>query len=262
MTRVDTTLGTYVYPDEWIDDPIVVAIRKGDLHDWRVAEAMVRWWEPGTAILDVGCNLGQMSVCVGRATETLHGTAAIILSIEARARVAKLAERNLESNGSQGNVIHGAAWSNSGLDLPLSDIDFSQFASVGSLGVVEKAPTANEHSRSIVLSDLDQHGRVSVIKLDIQGSEYEALKGCHRLVERDSPVIIFEFEEMLAPRFGTTFADYIDLLDQYGYKIREVVGSNNYLAIPEARFRTEYLESFAVRRRRVPESEFMEMVRR
>ena len=258
LQEMETAFGTFFAPDAWREDDIVKDIANSSIHGWRVAEAIVRYYEPGSAILDVGCNLGQMSVCVARASQALwaatHPTR--IIGVEARSSVAGLAQRNLRVNSIDGEVIWGAAWSASGLSLPLSDIDFGSYASVGSLGIAEPTAETNEQAESIVLDDLSVDRRVSVLKLDIQGSELEALKGSTELIKRDSPVVIFEFEEMFAPQFGVTFASYVDFLDSLGYKIREVVGSNNYLAIEESRFSREFLSEFDQKRRRMSKNEF------
>jgi hypothetical protein len=59
-----TRLGKFIVPRRLLGDSIVVEMAAGNLLDWRIAEAMVRYWVHGTDILDVGGNLGQMSVCV------------------------------------------------------------------------------------------------------------------------------------------------------------------------------------------------------
>lgn len=222
---------------------------------------MVRWWQPGTAILDVGCNLGQMSICVARASQLIGGmrTPTRVYSIEARSLLAKLAAENMALNEVDGFVIHGAAWSQSDLRLPLDDVDLSAVGSVGSLGVASDSRVSQEHAPSVVLDSLRFDRPVSVMKLDIQGSELEALRGSTQLIERDSPVIIFEFEELFAPRFMVTFADYVDFLNSLGYKIREVVGSNNYVAIRDSIFWDRLAATFERRRRRMDMSLFLQL---
>ena len=257
LRKMETMFGTFLAPEAWREDDIVKDISSNSIHGWRVAEAMVRYWEPETAIIDVGCNLGQMSVCVARATQAIQGGGDTqVIAVEARPSLADLADRNLSINRIQGEVIRGAAWSISDVSLPLSDVNFEIYGSVGSLGIADTTTKTSEYVRSIRLDDVVVDRRVSVLKLDIQGSEFEAIQGSVELINRDAPVIIFEFEEMFAPQFGVTFASYVDLLSSLGYKIREVVGSNNYLAIQEDRFGRELLTEFDRKRRRMPKTEF------
>ena len=257
-----TPLGAYALPDEWKSDDIVQDIQRGVLHGWRVAEAMVRWWEPETAILDVGCNLGQMSVCVARATQRIARTSELTraYAIEARPILANLARQNFELNGIDGSVTLGAAWDEPDISLPLSDIDFENFGSVGSLGIARPNSLTLESAPSIVLDECKFSRRISVVKLDIQGSEYRALLGSRQTIREHLPVIIFEFEEMFAPQFGIDFSAYIDLLASMNYRIREVCGSNNYVAISNARFETHYKEHFSHRRRRTNREAFFNLV--
>lgn len=135
-------------------------------------------------------------------------------------------------------------------------VDLSKFASGGSFGIVMGDEAPEEHVTSVALDDLDMNSRVSVVKLDIQGAELRALQGARRLLREHAPAVIFEFEEMLAPDFGTTFGDYADYFVEMDYGIREVVGSNNYLALPNRYYRELVVGDFSVKRKRSPESAF------
>lgn len=68
-----TSVGTYATPIGLSDDELVRDITAGVIHDWRVVEAMVRYWKPGTSVLDVGTNLAQVAVCCSLATAQLAG---------------------------------------------------------------------------------------------------------------------------------------------------------------------------------------------
>jgi FkbM family methyltransferase len=156
---------------------------------------MVRWWEPETAILDVGCNLGQMSACVARAPQRLSSSdsATQVIGVEARSSIADLANKNFALNNINGNVIEGAAWSDPDIRLPLTDIDLSVVGSAGSLGVTSTTapPSTADSAVSVLLDQISFDRRVSVLKLDIQGSEFRALEGATGLIRSHSPVIIF-----------------------------------------------------------------------
>lgn len=262
-TRHRTPLGSYVVPESWDSDTIVKDIKSGVLHGWRVAEAIVRWWDPGTAILDVGCNLGQMSVCVARGTQRLAEATDLtrIHGIEAREALADLARQNMNLNAIDGSVVWAAAWDEPDVRLPLTDISFSDFDSVGSLGVDRVNASTSDSAPSVVIDSCEFDQRVSVLKLDIQGSEYRALVGAREFIMRHAPVIIFEFEEMFAPQFDVDFSDYVDLLASFNYRIREVCGSNNYVAISDSRFAEIYSHEFSTRRRRMNRDAFFELVR-
>jgi FkbM family methyltransferase len=60
---------------------------------------------------------------------------------------------------------------------------------------------------------------IELIKLDIEGGEYEALHGSLKTIERCKPVILFEFGKGGADAFGVTPKMMYDLFSLHGYKI-------------------------------------------
>ena len=250
-----TSVGTYATPVALSDDALVRDIAAGIIHDWRVVEAIVRYWQPGTSVLDVGTNLAQVAVCCSIASAHIYGgEGAEIIGLEARASFAEYAQGNLEANHIDGTVHFAAAWDVSGTRLGMPRVDLSKFASGGSFGVVMGDEVPEEFVTSVALDDLDMNSRVSVIKLDVQGAELRALQGSTGILREHAPTVIFEFEEMFAPDFGTTFGDYVDFLSEMDYGIREVVGSNNFLALPNHYYRDLAASDFSVKRKRLPES--------
>lgn len=184
------------------------------------------------------------------------GAGAEIIGLEARASFAEYAQENLDANRIAGTVHLAAAWDVSGTPLGMPRVDLSKFASGGSFGIVMGDEAPEEYVTSVALDDLDMKSRVSIIKLDVQGAELRALQGATRILREHAPTVIFEFEEMFAPDFGTTFGDYVDFLLEMDYGIREVVGSNNFLALPDRYYRDLAVSDFNVKRKRLPESVF------
>ena len=189
---------------------------------------------------------------------TFHGggAGAEIVGIEARASFAEFAQQNLDANRVAGRVHFAAAWDVSGAPLGMPRVDLGKFASGGSFGIVMGNEVPEEHVTSVALDDLSIDSRISVVKLDVQGAELRALQGARGILRDHAPTVIFEFEEMFAPDFGTTFGDYVDFLGEMDYGIREVVGSNNYLALPDRSYRGLAARDFNVKRKRLPESVF------
>ncbi len=90
---------------------------------------------------------------------------------------------------------------------------------------------------SFTVDSLNIEGPVSVIKVDIQGSDLFAMMGARKLIERDKPAIIFEYEEQFLKEFGTTYDDYMNFIRDIGYVIVEEVGRiryvRNFVALPQ-----------------------------
>jgi FkbM family methyltransferase len=65
---------------------------------------------------------------------------------------------------------------------------------------------------------------VDLIKLDIEGGEYEALLGSLKTIERCKPVVLFEFGKGGADAFGVTPKMMYDLFISRGYQINLLNG--------------------------------------
>jgi len=127
----------------------------------------------GTA-LDVGANYGFLTRIAARAT----GVEGRVVAFEMDVDIAHILSRSLESNG-------------------LTQVDVVQ-------GAVGSDPS------SVRLDDYcDQLTGVEFIKIDVDGPELEVLKGGHRLIQRDRPVIVVEMNRAEQQIY--------DLLSDLGY---------------------------------------------
>lgn len=66
-------------------------------------------------------------------------------------------------------------------------------------------------------------GRPAFIKIDIEGAEYDALRGAKKLLRR-RPLMAFEFDPNSTRYFNFTAEDLVGLLDGYGYAITDLFG--------------------------------------
>ena len=79
-------------------------------------------------------------------------------------------------------------------------------------------PTAS--ARMITLDGWNEQAqleRCDLIKVDIEGYEYEFLCGAMRFVEAFRPIIFGEFNRYFLRQFGHSFACFRGMLEPYGY---------------------------------------------
>lgn len=226
--RFDTATGSYVLPTDADGDVIVQAIRRGETFEREIVDLAQRTIVPGSVALDVGSNFGQMAIAFSR----IIGPAGKVHGFEANDFVFELLKRNLSLNGA-GNVVphFGAVWEESGKELLFPDPDFKRFASYGSYGLDLKAKEGKP-VKTMKIDDLDLGGKVSFIKVDIQGSDLFAMRGAKRTILRDKPILVFEFEAQFQKEFGTRFKDYTAFIEEIGYKVRETINGINYVIGP------------------------------
>jgi FkbM family methyltransferase len=103
--------------------------------------------------------------------------------------------------------------------------------------------------RSVRADDVPK-GRVSFVKLDVEGHEPTVLKGMPRILNKDRPIILTEVNEFWLRRAGSSGPDYLRQLTEFGYALRRTedgssidpahvsfgaLDSMNVLAIPTER---------------------------
>jgi len=74
---------------------------------------------------------------------------------------------------------------------------------------------------------------VDFMKIDVEGSELDVLRGSVNTIQTKRPLILFEYAPGTTHRFGYVLNDVTDFLDKWGYTTTRIPGSNNYLACPE-----------------------------
>jgi hypothetical protein len=67
--------------------------------------------------------------------------------------------------------------------------------------------------------------RVKFLKLDLEGGEFDAMRGGIRLIETHRPAIVFEYDRRHTPEFyGFQHADLLEFFERLGYRILDILG--------------------------------------
>jgi FkbM family methyltransferase len=67
---------------------------------------------------------------------------------------------------------------------------------------------------------------VRLVKLDLEGGEFAALRGARRILERDKPLVIFEHGVSAAARYQFNRADYRAFWTDLGYRVVDLFGKS------------------------------------
>jgi len=213
-------------------DAVASTIKSGRIFDAAIVNEAKRHIRPGTVVLDVGANFGQMTVLFAK----LVGPNGHVHAFEAEPFVARILQKNLEANGVNEFVtIHlGAVWHSSGLELVFPEPDLKKYGSFGSCGIAPKA-TGGRLVRSLTIDELNIKGPISFMKVDVQGSDLFALRGARATILQERMPIVFEFERPpLCEDFETSFSDYAEFVASVGYSfVRRIhLDSDNFLICP------------------------------
>lgn len=163
----------------------------GDIILW---ERPLQFWaekilKPGVHVIDVGANVGGLTIAFAR----LVGVDGKVVGIEANPSLVESIKGDLQLNKvPQADIVFGAAFSEAGKTLALS-VDPSYYAS-GSSVVYAIPDTKTVAVPSVTIDDVcaEKNLQPSLIKLDIEGAELEALKGGEKTLASYNPFLIFE----------------------------------------------------------------------
>lgn len=184
----------------------------------------------GDCALDVGANIGGVSIAISR----MVGPDGSIHAFEANPQTLPRLRADLAANQAANvTVVPKAAWSLSGATIPFY-CDNSHYAAASS---VHRRDTSWREVRvpTITLDDYCRENRLAprAIKLDVEGAEFDVLRGSKWLVERHAPAWAMEYYPTAAPD-----RDPLEFLRACGYTVFD---SNLYCSVN----RDFYLTNFA-----------------
>jgi len=157
----------------------------GSFYEVELLEALRRYAPPGELVLDLGANIGNHSVFFAGVC------GARVVAFEPHPRAFKLLQQNIEENSLSDRVDLQRV--GVGERAAKAQIAVTVEHNLGCASVVDEGSDATTDEIDIVrLDDLDLHGPVRLIKIDIEGMEPEALRGARRIIERDRPVLCLE----------------------------------------------------------------------
>ena len=178
---------------------------------------------PGDVVLDVGANVGYYTLLASR----LVGPEGRVYAVEPSASIRARLARNLEMNRAANvRVLPYAAWNEEGAaTFYIAGGDRGN----SSLRKLEDA-AACETVRRIALDEViepEDAGRVRLVKIDVEGAEFQALQGLTALLRANRHLsILSEVSPELMVQLGGSAADMFRWLAGHGFRPYEV--ENDY----------------------------------
>jgi FkbM family methyltransferase len=175
----------------------------------------------GMTFIDGGANDGIYSLFAARRV----GRNGTVLAVEPSAREFARLLANLTLNRRlQVTAVRAALGGEEGkADLAVAELGHEGQNTMGASVSNPKVATAGHETVSVTTVDalVEAHnlGRVDVIKLDVEGSEVDALLGARRTIERFQPLIQVEMESERLASQGRTKDDLRGLLAAANYDL-------------------------------------------
>ncbi len=174
-----------------------------------------RLLSPGMNVLDIGANIGYFSML----SAGLVGAGGHVLAVEPNPANARLLEASRRLNGyDQVTVAQFAA----GRETGLLALHVAQSNGTTSKPSAELEALLSAQTVPCIAIDrlVPADRRIDLIKVDVEGAEYNALLGCTAIITRDRPAIISEFSpEMMPGISGISGEEYLRWLSGLGYGI-------------------------------------------
>jgi FkbM family methyltransferase len=197
------------------DDLAVGHHVRGGSYEPGVAAIFSRYVKPGMSVVDIGANIGYFTML----SASLVGPSGLVMAVEPNPENIKALEASRRVNGfDQVLIIQAAAGRRTGL------LALNVSHSNGMTGQLPDNLDAIFASRPVPCFALDailpKDRRISLIKIDVEGAELNALIGLSETIDRDQPVIVSEFSPGMLPGIShCSGPEYLRFLTGKGYWI-------------------------------------------
>ena len=218
--------------DLHIGAPIIAGIE----HEPHVAAVMRERLRPGDVVLDVGANIGSLTMLAASRV----GCDGRVIAVEPIARNRQLIARAARANGfGQVEILAAAASDHAGAFELRTHPETSNSATLVASG--ERLSGQRGLSVSVPTLVLDEQfanlNRLDLLKIDIEGMEPLAMRGLERTLARFKPALLSEFHPWAIERATNTDAiDYLHWLLRFypAITILHREGSRERCVDPEA----------------------------
>ena len=225
----ETITGNYFLPADAVNDCIALDIKANKIFDENIYNLAKTFIKPGTTVLDVGSNFGQMAILFSN----LVGDKGKVYAFDAANFVFQILVKNINSNNKK-NIIptFGAVHNVLGEYLFFPEPDFNKYDTYCSFGIDYKNAKGRKVP-TVTIDSLNIPKPISFMKVDVQGGDLFALQGAMKTIEENKMPILFEYEYLFENAMPHNFQDYVDFVSQINYKFVKVIDGQNYLILPK-----------------------------
>ncbi len=183
-------------------------------HELMVQEAMRRSLSSGGVFIDVGCNIGTITL-VGA---VLVGPTGRVIAIDPQRECVEATTVNARLNGFDNvEVVHAAAAAKSGDAevIVAADSLWTRLTTVGEHPLERRRDTVPGVALDDLAADLGDL-RVDLVKVDVEGAELDVIAGMSRLLAEHKPIVVCEMH-------GKNSA-FAEIMRGHGYRVINLDG--------------------------------------
>ena len=207
-------------------------------------DSFMSYLKPGMTFVDIGANIGQHTLFVSRVV----GPTGNVISFEPIPHLYEQIKRSTEANAMTNISLFNLGCG----DRESRETLYINKANIGASSIVASLKDSKEEQITIHIIKAEDklltYKKIDLIKIDVEGYEYQALLGLEKIIERDKPVLFIEYTPTFYKRSSndSTTNDGIrllSLLEKYGYKIKDLEGKFIYDSKDLVKWGREFDES-------------------
>jgi FkbM family methyltransferase len=209
-------IAIYTTADNYIEWTILTT---GTYED-EMSKLMKMSLKPGNVALDIGANIGLQTLRMSQCT----GTTGKVYAFEPLAYLQEKFRKNMQLNKADNVIMFPFALSDeeSEADFNINKNPWNQ----GAFSIGNKN-TGSEAQRVFIkvadeIAEIKSLDRLDFIKIDVEGYEYQVLKGLKQTLEKHKPRIIFEYDTNYWASAGQNITDCFNFLGTFNYTIYQI----------------------------------------
>lgn len=154
--------------------------------EWSEGENIImsQFINKGDTVIDIGANIGTTVLSLSKQV----GENGQVLAFEPQNHIAQCLNTNLTINGITNVIVDNAAISKKCGWAKINDKEFEESGRYGEAGISKDGTTK---IRTINLDEIELD-RCSLIKIDIEGHEWDAIQGGKNFLKKHQPVLYME----------------------------------------------------------------------
>jgi FkbM family methyltransferase len=206
------------------------------IYESHVVHLVNHFVRPGSVYLDVGANIGLMAIAALASRPDCA-----VVSVEPSPTTLAYLQRTHAANANRDRwtIVPKALAGRSG-----EAIFFEGVPAQGAFdGLRDTGRGGGKKRISVFVTTIDELwdelGRpmISVIKLDIEGGEHDALAGADACLKAQRPVVVLEWIKLHLQAYGVAEDAILDIARRYGYRVFSVPGYSEVCSSPGLSFR-------------------------
>jgi|LakMenE18May11ns_1017448.scaffolds.fasta_scaffold9954359_7 FkbM family methyltransferase len=174
----------------------------------------------GTDVIEIGSNNGHFTIEFAE----LVGNKGRVFAFEPQRIIYQQLCCNVFLNGLDNVFAYQVAIGNEIGKVKFEYLDYFSSGEVnfGDVSVYNEKKFNNKLHEEVIAQKLDSYEfqEVKVIKIDVQGYEYNVIEGALKTIEKYKPYIFIEIEEKCLIEFGSSEKELIQKIESLGYVVK------------------------------------------